>query len=115
TLFRSGVLIELALTELLENSVEYGGEHVNIRVEADREAGRVDLRVDDDGPGIPDYERTVVDESTEITQLEHGSGLGLWIVRWVVDSCGGRLRFEESDLGGTAVVLSLTPADEADE
>ncbi|QLH84697.1 PAS domain S-box protein [Halosimplex pelagicum] len=103
--------IELALTELIENSVEYGGDGVHVRVESDRSEGRVDLRVDDDGPGIPDYERTVVDESTEITQLEHGSGLGLWIVRWVVDSCGGRLRFEESDLGGTAVVLSLTPAE----
>ncbi len=107
--------IELALTELLENSVEYGGEGVHVRVTTERAAGRIDLRVDDDGPGIPDYERTVVDESSEITQLEHGSGLGLWIVRWVADSCGGRLRFEESDLGGTAVVLSLTPADADDD
>ena len=106
--------IELALTELLENSVEYGGERVHVRVETDREDGRVDLRVDDDGPGIPDYERTVVDESAEITQLEHASGLGLWIVRWVCESCGGRLRFAESDLGGSSVVLSLTPADGAD-
>ncbi len=106
--------IELALTELLENSVEYGGEGVHVRVATDRSDGRVALRVDDDGPGIPDYERSVVDESSEITQLEHGSGLGLWIVRWVADSCGGRLRFEESDLGGTAVVLSLTPADTVD-
>ena len=103
--------IELALTELLENSVEYGGERVHVRVETGRENGRVDLRVDDDGPGIPDYERTVVDESAEITQLEHASGLGLWIVRWVCESCGGRLRFAESDLGGSSVVLSLTPAD----
>ncbi|WP_123539321.1 PAS domain S-box protein [Halosimplex salinum] len=102
--------IELALSEPLENSVEYGGDR--IRVETHREAGRVDVRVADDGPGIPETEREAVDESSEITQLEHGSGLGLWIVRWVCDSCGGRLRFEESDLGGTAVVLSLTPADE---
>ena len=107
--------IELALTELLENSVEYGGEGVHLRVETEREGGRVALRVDDDGPGIPDYERTVVDESTDITQLEHGSGLGLWIVRWVADSCGGRLRFEESALGGTAVVLSLTPVEASEE
>ncbi len=103
--------IELALTELVENSVEYGGDGVHVRVATDRAGGRVELCVDDDGPGIPDYERTVVDESSEITQLEHGSGLGLWIARWVAESCGGRLRFAESDLGGTAVVLSLTPAD----
>ena len=107
--------IELALTELLENSVEYGGERIHVRVETDADGGRVDLRVADDGPGIPDHERTVLDESSEITQLEHGSGLGLWIVRWVSESCGGHVRFEESDLGGTAVVLSLTPADGTEE
>ena len=104
--------IELALTELFENSVEYGGDEVRIRVTADRDGERVELSVADDGPGIPEHERGIVDEPSEITQLEHGSGLGLWIVRWVCDSCGGRLYFEESDLGGTRVVLSLTAADE---
>ncbi|WP_415378519.1 PAS domain S-box protein [Halosimplex sp. TS25] len=104
--------IELALRELLENSAEYGGGRVRVAVESGRDDGRVALCVADDGPGIPEYERAVVDDSTEITQLEHASGLGLWVVRWVCDSCGGRLRFEESDLGGSAVVLSLTAADE---
>ncbi|MFB6138811.1 MAG: PAS domain S-box protein [Halosimplex sp.] len=104
--------IELALTELLKNSVEYGGERVRVRIESERERARIALSVADDGPGIPEYERIAVDDASEITQLEHASGLGLWIVRWVCDSCGGRMRFEESDLGGTAVVLSLTPAAE---
>lgn len=104
--------IELALTELLENSVEYGGKQVHVRVCTDEGDDRVELSVADDGPGIPDFERAIVDESAEITQLEHGSGLGLWIVRWVCDSCGGHLQFEESEMGGTRVVLSLTPADE---
>ncbi|WP_436923378.1 PAS domain S-box protein [Halosimplex amylolyticum] len=104
--------IELALRELLENSAEYGGDGVQIRVETEREGGRIALTVADDGPGIPEYERSVVDDSAEITQLEHASGLGLWVVRWVCDACGGRMRFEESDLGGAAVALSLTAADE---
>ncbi|MFC7193651.1 PAS domain S-box protein [Halosimplex aquaticum] len=104
--------LELALRELLENSAEYGDGRIRVGVAADREDGRVTLSVADDGPGIPEYERAVVDESTEITQLEHASGLGLWVVRWVCDGCGGRMRFEESDLGGSAVVLSLTVADE---
>ena len=104
--------IELALTELLENSVEYGGEQVHAHVETDQADDRVALSVADDGPGIPDHERAIVDDSVEISQLEHGSGLGLWIVRWVCDSCGGRLRFEETEMGGTRVTLSLTPAEE---
>ncbi|PSQ09256.1 hypothetical protein BRC95_01400 [Halobacteriales archaeon QS_5_68_33] len=83
----------------------------SVRVESERAGEDIRLRVADDGPGIPDHERSAVGESTEITQLEHGSGLGLWVVRWVCESCGGRLRFGESDLGGAAVVLSLTGAD----
>jgi len=104
--------LALALSELLENSAEHVPGEARVRVAAAREDGRVELRVADDGPGIPEQERDVVTESDDITQLNHGSGLGLWIVKWVCDSCGGRLHFEESDLGGTGIVLSLTPVDE---
>jgi len=101
--------LSLALSELLHNSAEHADSDVRVRITATCEDRRVALRVADDGPGIPDHEQSIVTESDEITQLNHGSGLGLWIVKWVCDSCGGRLHFEESDLGGTAVVLSLTP------
>ena len=103
--------LALAVEELLDNVVEHAGAGSTVRVESERAGEDIRLRVADDGPGIPDHERSAVGGSTEITQLEHGSGLGLWVVRWVCESCGGRLRFEESDLGGAAVVLSLTGAD----
>lgn len=44
---------------------------------------------------------------TEITQLSHGSGLGLWTVKWVADSHGGQPRRVLTDLGGAAVELRL--------
>ena len=103
--------LALAVEELLDNVVEHAGAGSTVRVESERAGEDIRLRVADDGPGIPDHERSAVGGSTEITQLEHGSGLGLWVVRWVCESCGGRLRFGESDLGGAAVVLSLTGAD----
>ena len=103
--------LALAVEELLDNVVEHAGAGSTVRVESERAGEDIRLRVADDGPGIPDHERSAVSGSTEITQLEHGSGLGLWVVRWVCESCGGRLRFGESDLGGAAVVLSLTGAD----
>jgi PAS domain S-box-containing protein len=104
--------LALAVEELLENVVDHAGAGATVRIESEGTGSDVRLRVADDGPGIPDHERTVVEGSTEITQLEHGSGLGLWVVRWVCESCGGRLRFEESGLGGSAVVLSLTSAED---
>jgi len=105
-------MIRRGFANLLENAVEHNngdGAHVEISVERMQDA--VSIEISDDGPGIPESERAVVAGASEITQLRHGTGLGLWVVKWVCESCGGRLRFETSDLGGTAVVLSLTPAD----
>jgi K+-sensing histidine kinase KdpD len=43
--------------------------------------------------------------------LEHGSGLGLWIVNWIVTRSGGRIAFEENDPRGSRVIISAPPAD----
>ena len=70
---------------------------------ADHGADHLTFEVIDDGPGIPEHEREVLD-ATEETALEHGSGLGLWIVKWGVDSLGGRVAFDVSDAGTTVRV-----------
>ena len=80
------------------------GPTVIVRV-ADHGADHLTFEVIDDGPGIPEHEREVLD-ATEETALEHGSGLGLWIVKWGVDSLGGRVAFDVSD-AGTTVRLEL--------
>ena len=84
-----------------------GGPTVTVRL-ADRSEGPLTFEVVDDGPGIPEHERDVLD-ATEETALEHGSGLGLWIVKWGVDSLGGRVAFDVSD-AGTTVRLELPDA-----
>jgi signal transduction histidine kinase len=70
--------LALAVEELLDNVVEHAGAGSTVRVESERAGEDIRLRVADDGPGIPDHERSAVGGSTEITQLKHGSGLGLW-------------------------------------
>ncbi|MFB6218792.1 MAG: sensor histidine kinase [Halobacteriaceae archaeon] len=100
--------LRLVVDELVENAVEHGGQRV--RVAATVEDRHVALRVADDGPGIPDAEWAVVAGEREITQTEHASGLGLWLVKWLVESYGGGVAREESDLGGSAVVVRLDRA-----
>jgi signal transduction histidine kinase len=64
-----------------------------------------DATVEDEGPGIPDHEREVIESGTETT-LEHGSGLGLWVAKWGAMRLGGEVRFR--DVGrGTAVEIRL--------
>ncbi|MFB6200971.1 MAG: sensor histidine kinase [Halorhabdus sp.] len=95
-----------ALRELVENSVVHGGQ--TVRITATRTDGHVEISVSDDGPGIPEHELTVLSGETEITQLEHGTGVGLWVVRAVVDAYDGSLQFDIGD--GTTATIRLTAA-----
>ncbi|MBX0324480.1 PAS domain S-box protein [Halomicroarcula sp. F13] len=97
--------------ELLENSLEYAGPDPAITVAVDVTADRVSVTVADDGPGIPEHELDVVTGDEPITQLSHGSGLGLWLVIWVTESYGGTVTFGESATGGTSVTLDLPRTD----
>jgi signal transduction histidine kinase len=75
-------------------------------VRCERGESGIRIAVVDDGPGIPDDERSVI-ETGEEDPLEHASSLGLWGSNWAVQAMGGSLSFDESDLGGTAVVVAL--------
>jgi nitrogen fixation/metabolism regulation signal transduction histidine kinase len=56
-------------------------------------------------------EWAVVTDRQEITQLQHGSGIGLWLVRWVVDDHGGTLELRENDDDGTTLAIRLPHTD----
>jgi len=94
--------VETALAELVENAVEHGGS--DVRVGATDGDGVVHIDVADDGPGIPDDERAILSGDSEITQLKHGSGLGLWVARSVAEAADGELTF---DTDGERTIVRL--------
>lgn len=100
--------IDLALRHLLENAVDHHDrQDATIWIDVvPAGAGSVRISVADDGPGIPDSELSVLRRGTE-TPLEHGSGLGLWLVQWLVETAGGEVVFEEPASRGTVVTLEL--------
>ncbi|ELZ23577.1 putative signal-transducing histidine kinase [Halosimplex carlsbadense 2-9-1] len=107
-----GPCLERAFEELFENAAEHAGEDPAVEVRATDCPGEfVEIRVADDGPGIADQERTVIEAGRE-TALEHGSGVGLWLVNWVVRECGGSVEFAD-DGDGCTVALRLPLADDA--
>ena len=91
---------EQAVRELLENAAKHGGEtpSVTVTVSADRDA--VEVEIDDDGPGLSEQEREVLTSGVE-TPLIHGSGLGLWLAHWVVNSHSGRIESTVTEAGTT--------------
>jgi sensor histidine kinase regulating citrate/malate metabolism len=69
-------------------------------------ADRFVLTVADDGPGIPEHETGAVESGRE-TALEHGSGLGLWVVAWGAAAVGADVDYAERDPRGTSVTVSV--------
>ena len=109
-------LNEHVLSHVLDNLVENAIVHNDaptpvITVGARVTDTEITLSVADNGPGLPDSERAVIEAGDE-DALEHGSGLGLWAVKWGVIRLGGALTFEDRKPHGTVVVITLpTDAD----
>jgi len=98
-----------AITELLENAIQHNDERPHVDVELEVTGDGVEIAVVDDGPGIPEEERRVLDRETE-TDLNHGSGLGLWLVNWAVRASGGELDLDTDRSRGSEVRIDLPRA-----
>ena len=70
-----------------------------------------EVQIVDDGPGIPGGELESLAAGTE-TALQHGSGLGLWQLKWAVRTIGGDLSFDTTDGTAVTIVVPATPGDE---
>jgi PAS domain S-box-containing protein len=103
--------LDAVVENLVENAIEYhpGAPEVVVSVEPTG-PDHVTIRVVDDGPGIPESEVEVLEADVE-TALRHGTGLGLWVVTWLVDAYDGEFSFDESPSGGTAVTVRLRRAE----
>jgi len=99
--------LQRAVESLVENARQHAGTDPTVTVRGRLAGDAVHVDVLDDGPGIPEHERAPVFENRDITQLEHGSGLGLWLARWTVEACDGHLTYHRTDDGHTAVRLVL--------
>ena len=102
--------LELALDHLLENAVKDGrGGPILVRVETEADGARI--VVSDGGIGISEEARTRLFEplyrAPEATALAPGSGLGLLIVKEVVERYGGTVSIADAEGKGTTVTVRL--------
>lgn len=113
---RANAMFDEALDELVTNAIEYShSDSATVRIVVDPEGGppgMMEIRIEDDGPGIPEYEIESL-SAPDQNQLLHPTGLGLWFADWVVSHSDGTLTVE-SGPSGTHVSL-LVPAATGDE
>lgn len=102
-----------AIHHLLANSLEHAvndpttpADH--IRVQTERVDGEIVIEVADDGDGIPQHELDVLTTHGE-SALEHGSGVGLWLIDRIIEYSNGSIEFETNS--GTTVQIYLEPAE----
>lgn len=99
--------IETALDSLVENAVRYTEEGGSIELAAYPDGQSVVIEVRDNGPGIPDEELAYVFESFHSGASRGGTGIGLAIVKTIVEAHGGAVSAENLPGGGASFRLRL--------
>lgn len=103
--------VEFAVLELVENALIHNDTatpavSVTVRDAPDC-AGWTQVRIEDNGPGIPEAERDAIQR--EEGPLQHSSGVGLWVARWIVVQSGGDFDVENTASGFRVTVTLPTP------
>lgn len=112
-----GALMDRVLANLLDNALKYTPEDAPIRVAAAATTdGCITVTVEDGGPGVPDAALGAIFERFARAEDRPGGdrrgfGLGLAVVRGLVEAMSGSVRASRSELGGLAVAVTVPTAE----
>lgn len=108
-----GVFVDAAVANLLENAIKYTPPGATIRLSSrPLDSSAVRLTIEDAGPGVPDsslphlFEKFYRAPGTR-GGSRGGLGIGLAVVKGLIEATGGRVSARRSSLGGLAVDLDL--------
>ncbi|MEU9999285.1 sensor histidine kinase KdpD [Streptomyces sp. NPDC050848] len=103
-------LLERVVANVVENAVKYSPDGTPVTVSASALGERVELRVVDRGPGVPDESKERIFEPFQrFGDAPRGSGvgLGLAVARGFVEAMGGTIAAEDTPGGGLTMTLTL--------
>jgi two-component system sensor histidine kinase KdpD len=111
------IFLDSALTNLVDNAIKHARPPALVRITASELPGEMFLRlsVEDAGEGVPPASLgRLFDKFYRVPGRDQGSrsgtGVGLAVVRGLIEALGGRVRARPSDLGGLAIDLDLPRA-----
>lgn len=104
-------MLQIMLSNLLENAAKYAPKHTAINVSMTEEAGHLKLRVADEGPGIPLAERHKIFMKfyrigNENTRKAKGSGLGLFLTQKIVQQHGAAIVVKDNMPAGACFEIT---------
>ncbi|WP_436926940.1 sensor histidine kinase [Halosimplex amylolyticum] len=106
TMLPNGDVLLVVLDELARNAIVHNhADEPSVRIAATVAEGTARFTIADDGPGMPAVERRVLTERFVETPTQHGAGLGLWLVNWLVHWADGDVRVDVDD--GTTVTVTV--------
>jgi signal transduction histidine kinase len=96
-----------ALLNVVENAVKHGRESGSVCIDCTRDERFVRVRIDDDGPGIAPAEREAIFQMGMRGERasRRGNGIGLAVVRAILERSGGEVSVSASPIGGARFVL----------
>lgn len=101
------------LLNVIENAIKYASPGGRVTVHIERQDPFVCAIIDDDGPGVPSQERERIFEHRArggASDAHPGKGIGLAIVRTIVERAQGQVRVGDSPLGGARFTIRLPAA-----
>lgn len=100
-------ILIIVVENLLHNAVvHHDRSRQQVTISGAGDDTGVTIEIVDDGPGIPEEELEVLTSGRE-TPIQHGSGLGLWVAKWAVQSLRGDIEFVAEDPRGTRIAIDL--------
>ena len=107
-------LLRRAFSNILTNAQRYNPRDMRLRISASTFQNRVEIRISDHGPGVPDARKDdIFAPFHRLGDTDNTTGLGLGMVlsKGFVESMGGELTAEDTPGGGLTMVVALTVAD----
>ncbi|MGC9974436.1 MAG: ATP-binding protein [Gaiellaceae bacterium] len=102
--------LRLVLVNLIDNAIKFSPKGGTVNVAGQRRSGTIELRVADEGVGIPEEERERIFRKFyrgSSSVLSGGAGLGLFITRGLVTAMGGRIWVDSAEGEGSTFALEL--------